>query len=185
MPRSPLGVYTRDTGDWFIHDRAWVTVAVIDKNNNSRALGFVNNDQSGRVAHVLGVNVVEIGILGPVWEETYCQGFYFSALNSPFSPDFAIVAPFFDEDGIPMLDPVAGIGSGLGYPPGNPLIIPMRSSWYSYTTDPDLFYTYASASYYPPGGLAAMRGGRGFALQCGDQIDQFWTVTFDVVMLPD
>ena len=58
MPaRKPLGVYRRTTGDWFQHQRAVASVSIAQTAGNTIAAGLFNNDQGGRVCHILGITL--------------------------------------------------------------------------------------------------------------------------------
>jgi hypothetical protein len=186
MPtRQPKGTYRRTTGDWFQHSRFWVTHQIASDSNFA---GLINGDQSGRICHVLGVNVAMYW-KDPTFAEYYVQGFYFPNGVVPGTliagSLFSTVAPFFDQDPLPNVTPIAGEINADGWPVQFPVTFPIQPTPTFSTPIMDTTINYATGSFYPEGGIAAFRAMRGFGLMLGDWSPENWVVTFDCVMLSD
>jgi len=185
MPtRKPKGTYRRTTGDWFQHGRVWVSTNLQPDGNNTHVLGVFNNDQSGRVCHVLGVTVVCVAT-PYLFSEPYVQGVYVGpgSLGTDISLN-PTVLPFFDLDPVPKLKPFCYAANILGFPPSSGPVIPLTITVPTFLSTGDQF-SYCGAIFYPDGGVAAFKPMRGFGLICGDSPGEFWFASFDCVMLPD
>ena len=187
--RKPTGVYRRTTPDWFQHNRFLASGCGFLQSDNTLTIGIRNGDELGRICHVLGVNIAGIATK-PVWTEAYVQGGYYSVppvpLSGPDTIELQQIFPFFDLDPVPNIAIDVGVTTGVpGFPPSQPLFIPLEVFAYPWTASAVHNFSYGGASFYPDGGVAAFKTGRGFNVLCGDTPGNVWYVTFDCVMLND
>jgi hypothetical protein len=186
MPRKPLGTYTRDTASWYQHKRAKIGGLAILATANPVSIGLKNNDQGGRVCHVLGVTIATYQVQ-PLLEFPFLTGDYYSTPGTPLGGgdvfEFSEVQPFFDLDPVPMVSLDCWY-NGNEFP-GSATLIPDAPIMFSPVAMGANQQAAAAVTHYPPGGLAAFKPGRGFYIlwPLGDQ-DSFG-VMFDFVMLPD
>lgn len=187
MPsRQPKGDYVRGTGDWFQHKRGRASALVSITDAKTPAIGLFNNDQGGRVCHILGVTIATE--FEPATSGLYLSGAYYSsgALTAIGAPDATVIAPteaFFDTDGVPNV--VAQTGTITPPTDGNALVIPFVISPYAIDGAPNITLLTGSATYAPDGGVAAFKPGRGYYLYPGLIAVAFYQVGFDFVLLPD
>ena len=187
MARRPLGTYTRPTGDWFRHTRARTWAQIDVTGEVVVAIGLHNDDQSGRFCYVIGITA---GILTPSSSKTALSllGDYYQSPGSPLGPTETLtqgrVGAWFDQDAPPLVHTDGWYDSGD--PTSKSLMLPLAP-----VTDPrfplaNLYYTSQALTYYPDGGVAAIKSGRGFYIAAPSTAPlNTLTVMFDFVMLPD
>lgn len=187
MPaRKPLGAYRRTTGDWFQHFRYNATGLINTTAAVRTSLGLFNSDEQGRICHILGVNISNFCPTGGE-PQAFVSGDYYSNIGAPISgtdtAELFNTKPFFDLDGVPSVV----IQAGYSDPALDDVsrLIPLDFNSYAelgHQIDP---FLNAGTSFYPEGGLAAFRPGRGFCLYWFPAPGPIWAVTFDFVLLPD
>lgn len=188
MPsRKPLGTYVRDTADQFQHARGRAHQVISQGAASGSSIGLFNNQQQGKVCHILGVTIY-LPDLKDQPDAIPIGGAYYSSLPSAgggvITGYGSAIESFFD------LDPVPAVSLQYGGPFGDAVtevtgtMIPPFPFFFvpSGIADNE---NYQSIVYYPPGGVAAFKPMRGFALWVASTDNFFWEAMFDFVMLSD
>jgi hypothetical protein len=187
MARKPVGTYTRPTADWFQHGRGTASASLQNISGTPAGVGLENNDNQGSVCHLVGVtgyvfcSDVDHGV------PLICGAYYTPPLLPLAPPDLGeayVTEPFFD------LDPVSSMSSALGYANDSfdPVsrVVPQNSNVFVAAVVPVAPRYISQVEYYPPGGIAAFKPGRGFCLYLPQAFSETaLLVSFDFVMLPD
>lgn len=187
MARNPKGTYVRDTADWFQHPRARASCIITQSPLQQSAIGLFNADQQSRICHLLGVNIylyeANDDIAGLPFGATYYGG-SLPALDPASTALISATEPFFDLDGAPNVVAQAGGAPGDLVTVTNALLIAPETFLYT-PAGSGVDDLWQWARYYPPGGLAAFKQGRGFAIYTSEAGNVVWSVSFDFELLPD